>query len=247
MVEYSNIYPDSNIFTFSKSNSPLYTQYHELTETLTTLHSFEDAKKDAKSMRKSSKYKKDFNDEDFARQYARRHKKMADSFGREYAEKLSSRGFTSGRIIDLGCGFGGTNIVLAKEFPDSEVIGIDLSEPLLSVAKQSAKGAGLDERIKFEKADVHNIPYGDNYFDVVLNINMLHLVENPIKMLNEIERILKPDGFLFIADIRYSWVGIIEGEFKLALALDKAKELLRESNLRDGTISSSFLWWRFET
>lgn len=197
-------------------------------------------------MRNSSKYKKDFNDEDFARQYASKHKKMVENFGKEYARKLSSRGFQRGRIIDVGCGFGGTNIVLAEKFPKSEIIGIDLSEPLLWMAHQNAKDLGLETRIEFEKADVHKIPYGDNYFDVALNINMVHLVEDPIKMLNEIERILKPDGFLFIADIRRSWVGIFESEFKTALNLNETRELFNQSDLREGTFSSSFLWWRFE-
>ena len=188
-----------------------------------------------------------FDDEDSAEKYAERHKKIAEKFGQEYSEKLSSRGFQKGRILDAGCGFGGTGLVLGEKFPDSEVIGIDLSEPLLRRANLDAGLANLDERVRFEKADVQQVPYADDSFDVVLNMNMVHLVKDPVKMLNEIERVLVPDGFLFVADLRRSWVGLIEREIKSALTLEEAEDLFSQSKLREGLFSRSFLWWRFET
>lgn len=188
-----------------------------------------------------------FRDEEFAESYARRHQKMAAKFGRECAEKLSSRGFRNGRILDAGCGFGGTAIVLAKQFPDGEIVGIDLSEPLLRLANQTAQAAGLEQRVKFELGDVEKIQYADHSFDAVLNINMVHIVENPVQMLNEIARVLVPAGFLFIADLRRSRLGFIEKEIKSALTLEEAKNLLSHAKLRAGKFSSSGLWWRFET
>jgi ubiquinone/menaquinone biosynthesis C-methylase UbiE len=187
-----------------------------------------------------------FDDEPFAERYAERHQKMVERFGREYAEKLLSRGFHGGRIIDVGCGFGGMNIVLAHRFIDSEIVGIDLSDPLLRLANRSAHAADLGDRVRFEKADVHQIPYDDNSFDVVINTNMVHLVDDSVQMLNEIERILAPDGCLFIADIRRSWIGLLDKTFKSALTLDEARELVDRSSLREGSFSSSLLWWRFE-
>ena len=143
-----------------------------------------------------------FDDEAFAQRDAERHRKMVERFGREYADKLVSRGFRGGRIIDVGCGFGGMNIDLAHRSVESEIIGLDLSDPLLRLANRSAQAADLGDRVRFEKADVHQIPYDDDAFDVVINTNMVHLVDDPVQMLNEIERILVPDGFLFIADVR---------------------------------------------
>lgn len=188
-----------------------------------------------------------FNDEDFAEKYARQHRGMAEKFGQEYSDKLSSHGFQKGKILDVGCGFGGTAIVLAQNFPDSEVIGIDLSEPLLQRANLAAQSASLDKRVRFEKADVQQIPYEEDSFDVALNLNMVHLVEDPIRMLNEIERILALDGLLFVADLRRSWAGLFEREIKSALTMEEARDLLSQSKLRGGVFSSSFLWWRFET
>lgn len=87
---------------------------------------------------------------DFAEEYAQKHQKIAEKFGREVAEKLTRRGFKGERILDVGCGFGATAIVLAKALPRSEVVGIDLSEPLLELAIQAAQTAGLGGRIAFE-------------------------------------------------------------------------------------------------
>ena len=185
-------------------------------------------------------------EEDFAQGYADRHQKIAVKFGQEYAGKLSSRGFRQGRILDVGCGFGATVLILADRFPDSDIVGIDLSEPLLRLAEQAAKPMDLGERVRFEKADAQDIPYDDDSFDAVINLQMVHIVDDPVSMLNEIERVLVPDGYLFIADIKRSWVGLVDKVFRSALTLEEARDLIRRSELRKGTFSSSLLWWSFE-
>jgi ubiquinone/menaquinone biosynthesis C-methylase UbiE len=187
-----------------------------------------------------------FSDEDRAARYAQRHQKMAENLGREVARKLHARRFREGRIIDVGCGSGATAIVLAQEFPLSEVVGMDLSEPLLHLATQAAQAVGLADRVGFELGDAEHISYEDNSFDVVLNLNMVHIVEHPIQMLNEIERILVPNASLFTVDLRRSWLGLFEKEMKSALTLEEARTLFGQSRLREGRFSTSLIWWRYE-
>ena len=188
-----------------------------------------------------------FSDERFAQEYARKHRQMAERFGREYATKLSARGFQTGRVLDVGCGFGATHLTLATHLTEAELVGVDLSDPLLDLARQAAERAGLASRVRFEHADVQQIPYEDNSFDAVLNANMVHLVQDPIRMLNEIERVLAPGGTLFIADLRRSWLGWIEREIRSALTVAEARELIGRSKLRPGVFSQDLLWWRYET
>jgi ubiquinone/menaquinone biosynthesis C-methylase UbiE len=188
-----------------------------------------------------------FSSEDYASKYADQHRGMAEKFGEDYAQKLRTQGFSQGKIIDVGCGFGATNIALAKHFPDSKLVGIDLSEPLLDYARKAAAEADLSYRMQFEKADVHGIPYPENSFDVAININMLHLVEEPIKMLDEIERVLKPDGKLYIADLRRSLLGFLEDEIRSALTITEANELFNQSMIRAGNFKWGLLWWKFES
>jgi ubiquinone/menaquinone biosynthesis C-methylase UbiE len=187
-----------------------------------------------------------FSDESYAERYAADHTKMAEKFGLEYGKKLRARGFQQGRILDAGCGFGATNQILARQFVGSELVGIDLSDPLLRMANQAAEAAGVGSRVRFERADVQEIPYEDDSFDVVINANMVHLVAHPVRMLDEIERVLVPGGFVFIADLRRSWLGLVEREIKSALTLGEARDLFTRSRLRQGKFSWSPLWWRFE-
>jgi ubiquinone/menaquinone biosynthesis C-methylase UbiE len=187
-----------------------------------------------------------FSDQDYAEAYARQHQGMAEKFGQEYAGKLVARGFHQGRIIDVGCGSGTTNLVLAERYVNSEIVGIDLSDPLLQLARTAAENTTFGQRVRFERADVQEIPYEDDSFNVVINTNMVHLVENPIRMLDEIERILAPGGHLFIADLRRSWLGLFESEIKSAMTMGEARDLFAQSKLRTGTFRWSLLWWRFE-
>ena len=91
-----------------------------------------------------------FNDEEFALKYAEKHQKMANSFGDEYTRKLKARGFGTGKVLDAGCGFGGTLLYLAKNFPDAQFVGIDMSDTLLELGRQTAAVEGLEERVSLE-------------------------------------------------------------------------------------------------
>ncbi len=190
--------------------------------------------------------KKDFNDKSFAELYIKKHKKILQKLGHYYARKLKNSGFFDGRIIDVGCGFGEMCMVLAKEIPDCEVVGVDLSKPLLDYARDSIYKESIKSSVKFEIGNVEKMSFEDNSFDVVFSVNMVHWVSDPISMLNEIERILKPQGYLFIKDLRYSWLKVFEKEINNAFTYTQAKKMICDSELREGAFSSSLLWWNFE-
>jgi ubiquinone/menaquinone biosynthesis C-methylase UbiE len=191
--------------------------------------------------------KKDFNDKNFAELYIKRHKKILKKLGYYYAKRLKNLGFSEGKILDAGCGFGVMCLVLAKEIPGCEVVGVDLSIPLLDYARGSLSEDSIKNRVKFECGNVEKMSFEDNSFDVIFNVNMVHWVRDPISMLNDIERILKSDGYLFIKDLRKSWLGVFEKEINNALTLSEAKKTIEDSLLRKGSFSSSVLWWNFES
>jgi ubiquinone/menaquinone biosynthesis C-methylase UbiE len=81
----------------------------------------------------------------------------------------------------------------------------------------------------------------------VINVQMLHIVGDPVAMLDELERVLAPGGFLFLADIRRSWLGLLDKVFRTGLTVDEAAALIRRSRLREGAFSSDLLWWRYQS
>ncbi len=101
------------------------------------------------------------------------------------------------KVLDVGCGTGNFSIKLAKM--GCEVIGIDISEEMLKVAKDKAKKEGLN--IKFYNMDVYDMKFEDNCFDGVISVTAFEFLKDPDKAIEEMFRVLKPKGYLLIGTI----------------------------------------------
>jgi len=193
--------------------------------------------------REPNMYPSVFTDPEAAREYAASAAKRGKRIGKDFAKVLSQLGFEKGQILDAGAGSGDVAIELARVFPRAEVVGLDLSEPLLELARSSMEKAGLSDRLSFEKGDVQAMPFEDDSFDVVASLNTLHVVDDPVAMLDEIERVLAPNGMLGLSDIKRSWFGLFMPILKTAYTATEAKELLHRSKLRPWEFHESFLWF----
>ena len=189
----------------------------------------------------------DFDDEGWAKGYYGRHRKWAIRSAKEVVDRLTKLGFTEGRILDAGCGFGLMALEIARAFPRAMVVGIDLSDPLLRIARDLTKEAGMTGQVRFEKQDVTRMDLPDDSFDVVLNIYVFHLVEGPSAMVNEIERVLAPKGILLLKDLKRSWLGHFDNAIGTSYTKDEAEEILRGSRLRAWTLKSSIMHLEVET
>jgi ubiquinone/menaquinone biosynthesis C-methylase UbiE len=107
-----------------------------------------------------------------------------------------------GEAADLGCGAGQLVMELARKAPGLHVTGIDLSETMLADARQSAQQAGLEKRVDFRLGNVEQIPFPDQSVDLVISTVSLHHWADPVKVLNEIDRVLQPGGAYYIFDLR---------------------------------------------
>ncbi len=122
--------------------------------------------------------------------------------------KLAARTCLEGnpqKILDIGCGTGDLSINIARRAPEGvEITGLDYSAPMLDIAMQKAKKAGVSHKVKFISADAAQLPFPENYFDcVAISFAFRNLTyNNPLchAHLSEVRRVLKPDSRYVIVE-----------------------------------------------
>ena len=102
------------------------------------------------------------------------------------AVALGTIGTKPERVLDLGCGTGETTLFLSREFPSAGVRGVDLSPEMI---RRAAARIGLDPsaRVSFRVADASSLPFRDQSFDLVVQVNL------PV-FSKEVARVLRPGG-----------------------------------------------------
>jgi 2-polyprenyl-3-methyl-5-hydroxy-6-metoxy-1,4-benzoquinol methylase len=109
------------------------------------------------------------------------------------AGKLSA----GGRVLDLGCGQGFAALAMAGVFPGAEVWGVDADPPSIDDARAAARARNV--RVRFECADAAAIA-AHGPFDLVLLLEVLHDLAQPVSVLEDARRALADDGILLVAD-----------------------------------------------
>jgi ubiquinone/menaquinone biosynthesis C-methylase UbiE len=112
---------------------------------------------------------------------------------------LSLRGL---RVADVGCGDGIMALGFAHRAKPAELVGFDLNrtepEALLTRARAQRVATTIPENLRFEECTPEYLPAPDDSFDVVYTWSAFEHVDNATAVLSEINRILKPEGFLFL-------------------------------------------------
>lgn len=101
------------------------------------------------------------------------------------------------RVIDLGTGTGRMLTLIGDRAEDLE--GLDLSHPMLTVARANLNQAGLTNA-RVRKGDVCKTPFDSNSADLVLIHQLLHYIDEPAQVIGEASRILSSDGRILIVD-----------------------------------------------
>jgi len=92
-------------------------------------------------------------------------------------------------VLDAGGGTGRWAIPMAKK--GCKVILLDISEKMLTVARQKVEAEGLVDRIEIQKGDMRRLDYPDETFDLVLSEHTLFLFDQPDQMVSELARVLR--------------------------------------------------------
>lgn len=98
-------------------------------------------------------------------------------------------------VLDAGAGTGERTLALLAHSQPAEVIALDASERMLSVARSKIH----DPRVRFVQGDVCALPFADNTFDVVVCTWVIEIMDDPRAVVQEFIRVIKPDGIVIYA------------------------------------------------
>lgn len=105
------------------------------------------------------------------------------------------------KVVDIGSGAGIDSLIAAQMAgTDGQVIGVDMTPKMLEKARQAAAEANLDN-VTFREGYGEDLPVDDRWADVVISNGVLNLMPDKASGLQEMERVLHPDGRLQIGDI----------------------------------------------
>lgn len=102
-----------------------------------------------------------------------------------------------GTLLDIGCGIGYFTIPAAKIITNGNVIGVDIMTEILDIAREKA---GDIPNIEFRKSEEYCFPVEDNSIDYVFICNVVHEIEDKVKLFTEIKRVLKDECYINIID-----------------------------------------------
>jgi 2-polyprenyl-3-methyl-5-hydroxy-6-metoxy-1,4-benzoquinol methylase len=105
------------------------------------------------------------------------------------------------RIAEIGCGEGLASITIARAFPHAEIDGYDLDEASIAAARKAAADAGVADRARFELRDAAD-PAIDGDYDLVMAIEMVHDVPDPVGVLRTMKKLAGEHGAVLVADER---------------------------------------------
>lgn len=124
------------------------------------------------------------------------------SRGREATVELASlaRIKATDRVIDVGCGIGGTARYLALQFGCS-VTGIDLTEEFVAVGQRLTELVGLNDRVALRRCSALDLPFDTNSFEVAWTEHAQMNIADKTRFYSEIARVLQPGGRLLFHDV----------------------------------------------
>tara|TARA_R110002072_G_scaffold302601_1_gene486546 strand:+ start:27006 stop:27755 length:750 start_codon:yes stop_codon:yes gene_type:complete len=112
-------------------------------------------------------------------------------------------------ILDIATGTGDLALQFAAKTTATEIVGLDLSEGMLSVARRKVEGSSMAARVQFVKGDSEALPFSDNRFDAITVSFGVRNFETLEKGLAEIYRVLAPKGTFVILETsvptRFPW------------------------------------------
>jgi 2-polyprenyl-3-methyl-5-hydroxy-6-metoxy-1,4-benzoquinol methylase len=108
--------------------------------------------------------------------------------------------FTEGHILDLGCGPGDIPVRFARALPSCRITAVDASEPMIRLAEETVREAGLSSRITFRCERFQDLA-GVSIVDAAISNSLLHHVPNPLQLWHKLRLAVKPGSPVLVMDL----------------------------------------------
>jgi ubiquinone/menaquinone biosynthesis C-methylase UbiE len=115
-------------------------------------------------------------------------------------EGVKERLERGGHVADVGCGHGASAILMAQAFPKMTIVGIDYHESSITVARERAKDAGVDDRVRFEVGTARVLGGREEKFDLICFMDSLHDMGDPLGAVGAARQAMAPDGALMLVE-----------------------------------------------
>ena len=133
--------------------------------------------------------------------YDRFQRKMRDR-GWIETNAIIKSGIQTGHVLEIGPGPGYIGLEWLKSTNATHLTGLDISPDMIAIAERNANEYGLSDRVVYAQSSGSKMPFEDDRFDAVFTNGSLHEWENPRRTFDEIWRVLKPNGRVFVSDLR---------------------------------------------
>ena len=156
----------------------------------------------------------------------------------------------SGTLADVGCGPGYLLQLIAKEIPQLDLIGVDISEEMLRKAAINLSTLSQYKRVQFKQGDIQKLPLEDDSMDFVVSTLSLHHWSDPKSAFHEIHRVLKHEAQFLLFDLRrdpqrwFFWLVCFAQKVMLRAF---GAEAIRRLNEPTGSVLSSYTPSEVET
>lgn len=166
-------------------------------------------------------------------------------------------GITKGNVLEIGPGPGYIGLEWLKQSTNSKLTGCEISRDMIKMAQKNAKEYGFEASTNYIEGNAMQMPLQDETFDAAFSNGSLHEWEDPIKVFNEIYRVLKPMGLYCITDMRRDVNPIIKWSIYLSTkpkeirpgfltslnasyTLAEIRNLLNKSAMKNASVSKEF-------
>jgi ubiquinone/menaquinone biosynthesis C-methylase UbiE len=107
-----------------------------------------------------------------------------------------------GRALEIGPGPGYLGLEWLKKTEGTSLVGVEISADMIDVARRNARDYGLGERADYVQGSGGDLPLPEASVDAVFTAGLLHEWERPGQTFDEMWRVLRPGGLVFLSDLR---------------------------------------------